>query len=133
MSAIARPIRRTLLAGAAALAVAPPARAQSRWPDRTLKLVVPYPPGGNADSIGRWAAEKLAAGLGQGGFHVGVAPVEREADLHQKLADFVGRFLWRVWIVQVQRYNLAGSHRQARAFPLTDDASADPALARGLA
>ena len=65
MSAIARPIRRTLLAGAAALAVAPHARAQSRWPDRTLKLIVPYPPGGNADAIGRWAAEKLAAGLGQ--------------------------------------------------------------------
>jgi tripartite-type tricarboxylate transporter receptor subunit TctC len=57
--------RRALLAGAAALAIAPVARAQPRWPDRPLKLVVPYPPGGNADAIGRWAAERLSTGLGQ--------------------------------------------------------------------
>ena len=60
-----RPARRTLIAGAAALALAPGLRAQGRWPERTLKLVVPYPPGGNADAIGRWAAERLSAGLGQ--------------------------------------------------------------------
>jgi tripartite-type tricarboxylate transporter receptor subunit TctC len=53
-------------AALAALAtVAPAAHAQGRWPDRPLKLVVPYPPGGNADAIGRWAAERLSAGLGQ--------------------------------------------------------------------
>ncbi|MCZ8096862.1 MAG: tripartite tricarboxylate transporter substrate binding protein [Burkholderiales bacterium] len=57
--------RRALLAGAAALAIAPVARAQPRWPDRPLKLVVPSPPGGNADAIGRWAAERLSTGLGQ--------------------------------------------------------------------
>jgi tripartite-type tricarboxylate transporter receptor subunit TctC len=57
--------RRALLVGAAALAIAPVARAQSRWPDRPLKLVVPDPPGGNADAIGRWAAERLSTGLGQ--------------------------------------------------------------------
>jgi tripartite-type tricarboxylate transporter receptor subunit TctC len=59
--------RRALLAGAAALAIAPVARAQPRWPDRPLKLVVPYPPGGNADAIGRWAAERLSTGLGPQG------------------------------------------------------------------
>ncbi|MFM1990138.1 MAG: hypothetical protein RJA99_3095 [Pseudomonadota bacterium] len=65
------PIRRALLARAAttaaagAAALAGPVRAQPRWPDRPLKLIVPYPPGGNADAIGRWAAEKLSAGLGQ--------------------------------------------------------------------
>ena len=53
-------------AALAALAtVAPAAHAQGRWPERPLKLVVPYPPGGNADAIGRWAAERLSAGLGQ--------------------------------------------------------------------
>jgi tripartite-type tricarboxylate transporter receptor subunit TctC len=46
-------------------AVAPAARAQARWPERPLKLIVPYPPGGNADAIGRWAAERLSTGLGQ--------------------------------------------------------------------
>ncbi|RPH45217.1 MAG: tripartite tricarboxylate transporter substrate binding protein [Burkholderiales bacterium] len=64
--------RRSLLAGAAAAAagsalgsLAPAAHAQGRWPERPLKLVVPYPPGGNADAIGRWAAERLSSGLGQ--------------------------------------------------------------------
>jgi tripartite-type tricarboxylate transporter receptor subunit TctC len=53
-------------AGLASLAaVAPASRAQARWPERPLKLIVPYPPGGNADAIGRWAAERLSTGLGQ--------------------------------------------------------------------
>lgn len=68
-------IRRALLARAATgtataaasglAALAGPAHAQARWPERPLKLIVPYPPGGNADAIGRWAAERLSAGLGQ--------------------------------------------------------------------
>jgi tripartite-type tricarboxylate transporter receptor subunit TctC len=58
--------RRTLITAAAALAASPALHAQgSKWPDRPLKLVVPYPPGGNADAIGRWAADRLTAGLGQ--------------------------------------------------------------------
>jgi tripartite-type tricarboxylate transporter receptor subunit TctC len=63
--------RRLLAAGTAmpalaALGAAPFAHAQSGgWPARPLKLIVPYPPGGNADAIGRWAAERLSAGLGQ--------------------------------------------------------------------
>jgi tripartite-type tricarboxylate transporter receptor subunit TctC len=57
--------RRTLLAAAAALAAAPSLRAQARWPERPVKLVVPYPPGGNADAIGRWIADRLTVGLGQ--------------------------------------------------------------------
>ena len=57
--------RRALVAGAAVLAATGAARAQPRWPDRPLKLIVPYPPGGNADAIGRWAADRLATALGQ--------------------------------------------------------------------
>lgn len=57
--------RRRLLAGTATLVLAPAVRSQGRWPDRPLKLIVPYPAGGNSDSIGRWAAERLSASLGQ--------------------------------------------------------------------
>lgn len=46
------------LPGAAALA-------QSAWPDRPIKLVVPYPPGGLTDTLARSVAEPLAKALGQ--------------------------------------------------------------------
>jgi tripartite-type tricarboxylate transporter receptor subunit TctC len=59
------PVRRALVAGAASLAAAGAVRAQTRWPERPLRLIVPYPPGGNADTIGRWAADRLTAALGQ--------------------------------------------------------------------
>ncbi len=35
------------------------------WPQRPIKLIVPYPPGGNSDLIGRMIAERLTASLGQ--------------------------------------------------------------------
>ncbi len=35
------------------------------WPNRTVRLIVPYPPGGNADVVGRVAALALQAELGQ--------------------------------------------------------------------
>ena len=56
-----------LLAGAAlALAALGPALAQAAdWPTRPLKLIVPFPPGGAADTIGRYYAEQLSAALGQ--------------------------------------------------------------------
>jgi tripartite-type tricarboxylate transporter receptor subunit TctC len=56
--------RALLLAGLAFAAAGAPAQAAG-WPERPLKLIVPYPPGGNADAIGRWAAEQLSTGLGQ--------------------------------------------------------------------
>ena len=41
-----------------------PVFAQS-WPTRTVRLIVPYPPGGNADVVGRIVARALQAELGQ--------------------------------------------------------------------
>lgn len=52
-------------AGAGALAAGAPAARAQAWPTRTVRLVVPFPPGGNADQIGRWVAERLQAALGQ--------------------------------------------------------------------
>jgi len=50
------------LAGALALPVA--AKAQS-WPSQPIKVVVPYPPGGLTDVLGRLVGERLQTGFGQ--------------------------------------------------------------------
>lgn len=39
--------------------------AQNSWPQRPVKIVVPFAPGGNTDSIARITAERLTQGLGQ--------------------------------------------------------------------
>ncbi|UPJ66771.1 tripartite tricarboxylate transporter substrate binding protein [Bradyrhizobium sp. 191] len=51
-------------AGIAALA-ATPVLAQSPWPSRLLKIVVPLPPGGVMDGLTRVVADRLAQRLGQ--------------------------------------------------------------------
>ncbi|MEI2415701.1 tripartite tricarboxylate transporter substrate binding protein [Orrella sp. JC864] len=51
-----------LAAVAAALASAP---AQAAWPDRPLRIIVPFPPGNSSDVSMRLIAEKLGAALGQ--------------------------------------------------------------------
>lgn len=56
--------RRALLQGAAALA-ATPAFAQSAWPDRNIRLIVPYPAGGSTDVLFRILAERMKEKLGQ--------------------------------------------------------------------
>ncbi len=55
--------RRHLLAGLA-LPLATPALAQAPWPNRPIRLVVPYPPGGASDIAGRLQAQVLQEGLG---------------------------------------------------------------------
>jgi tripartite-type tricarboxylate transporter receptor subunit TctC len=59
--------RRTLLRGAAAGAAfsAAPAFAQSNWPDRNVRMIVPYPAGGSTDVLFRILAEKLKDKFGQ--------------------------------------------------------------------
>ena len=42
-----------------------PAQAQSAWPTRPITLVVPYPAGGTADLLCRFAADRAGALLGQ--------------------------------------------------------------------
>ena len=46
-------------------AVAPMALQAQTWPARPVKLIVPFPPGGTADLLGRLAAKEMEASLGQ--------------------------------------------------------------------
>ena len=39
--------------------------AQQEWPQRPIRLIVPYPPGGTSDNVGRIVADRLGALLGQ--------------------------------------------------------------------
>ncbi|MBR0654406.1 tripartite tricarboxylate transporter substrate binding protein [Plastoroseomonas arctica] len=55
--------RAALALGAAALAM--PAIAQPRFPERPIRLIVPWPPGGSADSQLRGVAEICSRKLGQ--------------------------------------------------------------------
>ncbi|MSO77783.1 MAG: tripartite tricarboxylate transporter substrate binding protein [Alphaproteobacteria bacterium] len=45
-------------------ALAPPAMAED-WPTRPVKIIIPYPPGGSTDIVGRPYAQELSQVLGQ--------------------------------------------------------------------
>src|SRR5262249_3910077 len=78
--------RRNFLAlGIAALAAPYGALAQAKYPDRPIRLVIPFPPGGGYDAVGRPWAEKIKSLLGTvvvenqggGGSSLGAAAVAR--------------------------------------------------------
>lgn len=54
-----------LYAGSALAIAAAPAAAQSGWPTKPVRIIVPLAPGGGNDVIGRHLAEALAKKLGQ--------------------------------------------------------------------
>ena len=57
--------RRQALFSTAAAIAAPSVFAQGAWPNKTIRLVVPYPPGGSSDIIGRMVSNQLADALKQ--------------------------------------------------------------------
>jgi tripartite-type tricarboxylate transporter receptor subunit TctC len=57
--------RRSALALSAGLLAAPAVHAQGAFPNKPLRIIVPYPPGGVTDIMGRLAAEAMARHLGQ--------------------------------------------------------------------
>lgn len=59
-------VRRHLLAFTGAGLAAPSVlRAQGAWPERPIRLVVPWPPGGTLDFIARIVQPKLSEALGK--------------------------------------------------------------------
>ncbi len=56
-------LRATAAAGAAGFA--PAVRAQAAWPDRPLRMLVPFPPGALTDTLGRAVAERYRLAFGQ--------------------------------------------------------------------
>jgi tripartite-type tricarboxylate transporter receptor subunit TctC len=62
-----QPNRRHVVTRALAfgIAAATSARAQSAWPARPIRLVVPYPPGGGTDYFARIVGAAMEKGLGQ--------------------------------------------------------------------
>jgi tripartite-type tricarboxylate transporter receptor subunit TctC len=65
---VSRPSRRAVLAGAVATLSLPfigRASAQAAWPNRVVKVVVPFAPGGTTDILGRLMAQKLSDEYGQ--------------------------------------------------------------------
>ena len=58
--------RRIAIAATLALlaAAALPSQAQASWPDKPIRVLLPFPPGGPSDIVMRLAAEKMQAALG---------------------------------------------------------------------
>ena len=97
--------RRSLLASLAAVPMLSPlaARAQGEWPSRPIRIVVPFPPGGQADTAARPIAAALSQSLGRpvvvenrtgGSGAVGINGVIRgEADGHTLLMTLPSVFV----------------------------------------
>ena len=63
---LARALRLLHLAVLGTLAPWPaPAQTSDAWPSRSLRFILPFPPGGGTDILGRLIAERMTASLGQ--------------------------------------------------------------------
>ncbi len=117
------PLRRTSLnrrmflrsAAAASLFIATVARAQTGWPDHTVKIIVPYPAGGSADLLARMHAERLKDIFGQpfvvenrpgAGGNIGIATVTGSPpDGYTIGAATIGHFAINQFLYKDMPYN----------------------------
>ncbi|WP_457351900.1 Bug family tripartite tricarboxylate transporter substrate binding protein [Roseateles sp. P5_D6] len=89
--------RRLLLLSSAGLAL--PSWAETPWPSRTIRLVVPFAPGGSSEIVARTVAAELTKSLGQtmyvenkpgGAGNVAMAEVARADDQHTLVLGHIG-------------------------------------------
>ena len=91
-------VRRDLLALSAALAL-PSARAQSAWPSKAIRFVVPFAPGGSSEIVARTLAVELSKSIGQSVFvdnkpgaagNIAMAEVAASTDQHTLVLGHIG-------------------------------------------
>ncbi|GAA0583216.1 tripartite tricarboxylate transporter substrate binding protein [Craurococcus roseus] len=102
------PKRRTALGAIAAAFSISGARAQGAWPSRPVRMVVPFPPGGLADSVARPLAARLTTVFGQpfvvdnrpgAGGNLGAEQVAKsEPDGHTLLVGSLGPLAVNAWL-----------------------------------
>lgn len=87
------------LAGAAGLMGLPAAAQASPWPSRSVRLVVPFAPGGSSEIVARATAFELSKTLGQtvyvenkpgGGGNIAMGEVARADDQHTLILGHIG-------------------------------------------
>jgi tripartite-type tricarboxylate transporter receptor subunit TctC len=94
--------RRTFIktgSSAAALFALPHALAQTKWPSRPLRLVVPFAPGGSSEIVARAVAAEMAKTIGQSVFvdnkpgaagNIAMQEVANSSDEHTMVLGHVG-------------------------------------------
>lgn len=89
--------RRLLLLSSAGLAL--PSLAETPWPSRAIRLLVPFAPGGSSEIVARTVAAELTKSLGQtmyvenkpgGAGNVAMAEVARAEDQHTLVLGHIG-------------------------------------------
>ena len=91
-------VRRDLLALSAALAL-PSARAQSAWPSKAIRFVVPFAPGGSSEIVARTLAVEMSKSIGQSVYvdnkpgaagNIAMAEVAASTDQHTLVLGHIG-------------------------------------------
>ena len=107
--------RRHVLAGAGALLLLPGATRAAEWPERPIRMIIPFAPGAGADIVGRTFAEELAKALGQpvvvdnkggaGGLFGTVEGVRAPADGYTLLLTSQGTTVWNLGLYKAPGYD----------------------------
>lgn len=111
--------RDALCLGAAALASIA-ARAQAAWPNKSIRFVVPFAPGGSSEIVARATAAELGKLLGQsvyvdnkpgGAGNVAMAEVARADDQHTVILGHIGTLAVNPYIFDKLPYDPAKDFR----------------------
>jgi tripartite-type tricarboxylate transporter receptor subunit TctC len=107
--------RRNLLTLSAALSL-PSARAQTAWPTKPVRFVVPFAPGGSSEIVARTLAVELSKGLGQSVFvdnkpgaagNIAMTEVAQSTDQHTLILGHIGTLAVNPYIFDKLPYDPA--------------------------